>query len=225
MNTLSTGGRLWRWALWAWIALVIVGAFFYAPLAKDFIGQSSRILFFHVPMAWSSFVAFITAGVGAPLSVEADLIRTGPLRRRSRSASFLFPRHHHRRQRGASCGAPRTGRGDRPRSGGARLLRRVPRAVRRHRDPEARARLSPPAVLGPSSPFVLLFAAARMCRSRCTPTRSSTRGQGRGGSRMLQRSSARPASPSSSSGCTGCACACCARRPPGASADERTASR
>ncbi len=60
----QTGFSLaWRWLLWLWIALTIVGAFFYAPLAKDFIGQSSRILFFHVPMAWGSFVAFMTAGV------------------------------------------------------------------------------------------------------------------------------------------------------------------
>jgi heme exporter protein C len=55
--------RLWPWLLWLWIAVSIVGAFLYAPLAKDFIGQSSRILFFHVPMAWGSFVAFMTAGV------------------------------------------------------------------------------------------------------------------------------------------------------------------
>lgn len=63
-NPLSTLGR---WALWLWIALAILGAFFYAPLAQDFIGQSSRILFFHVPMAWASFVAFLTAGVWSVL--------------------------------------------------------------------------------------------------------------------------------------------------------------
>jgi heme exporter protein C len=51
------------WLLWLWIAAMIVGAFEYAPLAAKFIGQSSRILFFHVPMAWTSFVAFIAAGV------------------------------------------------------------------------------------------------------------------------------------------------------------------
>lgn len=51
------------WLLWLWIAAVIYGAFLYAPLAAKFIGQSSRILFFHVPMAWTSFVAFIAAGV------------------------------------------------------------------------------------------------------------------------------------------------------------------
>src|SRR6476661_2768273 len=51
------------WLLWLWMAAVIAGAFLYAPLAKGFIGQSSRILFFHVPMAWVSFVAFIAAGI------------------------------------------------------------------------------------------------------------------------------------------------------------------
>jgi heme exporter protein C len=51
------------WVLWLWIAATIYGAFEYAPLAAKFIGQSSRILFFHVPMAWTSFVAFVAAGI------------------------------------------------------------------------------------------------------------------------------------------------------------------
>jgi heme exporter protein C len=55
--------QLWRWILWLWIAVAIVAAFLYAPLAKSFLGESSRILFFHVPMAWASFVAFVAAGI------------------------------------------------------------------------------------------------------------------------------------------------------------------
>ncbi|MEO8502898.1 MAG: cytochrome c biogenesis protein CcsA [Acidobacteriota bacterium] len=51
------------WLLWVWISITILAAFFYAPLAAGFIGESSRILFFHVPMAWTSFVAFLAAGV------------------------------------------------------------------------------------------------------------------------------------------------------------------
>src|ERR1700724_4633541 len=51
------------WLLWLWLAAVIVGAFEYAPLAAKFIGQSSRILFFPVPMAWAACTAFLTAGV------------------------------------------------------------------------------------------------------------------------------------------------------------------
>ena len=50
------------WLLCIWIMVVIWAAFFYAPLSEGFVGQSSRILFFHVPMAWVSFVAFLAAG-------------------------------------------------------------------------------------------------------------------------------------------------------------------
>lgn len=59
-----------EWLLWLWIALVIYGAFEYAPLAQKFLGQSSRILFFHVPMAWTSFVAFLAAGVWSLLYLK-----------------------------------------------------------------------------------------------------------------------------------------------------------
>jgi heme exporter protein C len=46
------------------MSLVIVGAFLYAPMAQGFAeGQSSRILFFHVPMAWVSLVGFLGAAV------------------------------------------------------------------------------------------------------------------------------------------------------------------
>jgi heme exporter protein C len=51
------------WLLWLWVSLVIVGAFYYAPPAEGFQGGSSRILSFHVPMAWASFAGFIAAAV------------------------------------------------------------------------------------------------------------------------------------------------------------------
>jgi len=59
----SPVGLAFAWLLWAWISAVIVAAFAWAPLAEGFVGQSSRILFFHVPAAWVSFVAFLAAGV------------------------------------------------------------------------------------------------------------------------------------------------------------------
>ena len=55
------------WLLWLWICGVVVGAFFYAPLSAGFAGldgqspQSSRIVFFHVPMAVTSFIGFLAA--------------------------------------------------------------------------------------------------------------------------------------------------------------------
>ncbi len=38
--------------------MVIWGAFFYAPTASGFKGESARIVFFHVPQAWVAVVAF-----------------------------------------------------------------------------------------------------------------------------------------------------------------------
>lgn len=68
--------------LWAWLAAVIYGAFYWAPLAEGFIGQSSRILFFHVPMAWVAFVAFMAAGVSS-----ARHLFGSPDRRHDRAAT------------------------------------------------------------------------------------------------------------------------------------------
>ncbi|HXU32451.1 MAG TPA: cytochrome c biogenesis protein CcsA [Thermoanaerobaculia bacterium] len=59
-RTISLGLRA---ALWLVMSLCIWGAFFYAWSDPAFIGQSSRILFFHVPMAWTSFVAYFAAAV------------------------------------------------------------------------------------------------------------------------------------------------------------------
>lgn len=49
------------WLLWLWMAGCIWAAFFYSPPAEGFVGQSSRILFFHVPLAWTAFVGFVAA--------------------------------------------------------------------------------------------------------------------------------------------------------------------
>lgn len=57
--------NLLAWLLWLWIALVVIAALWWAPPLAGFVGggESSRIVFFHVPMAWTSLVAFLTAGV------------------------------------------------------------------------------------------------------------------------------------------------------------------
>lgn len=73
------------WLLWGWMAAVILAAFHWAPLAEGFLGQSSRILFFHVPMAWVSFVAFMTAGVWSLLFLAG---RRDPRRDRAAAAAI-----------------------------------------------------------------------------------------------------------------------------------------
>ena len=74
---------LLAWLLWLWMALVLIGAFYYAPVVvKGFrTPGSSRIVFFHVPMAWSAFIGFISAAVWSALY----LFRRNP--RHDRSAA------------------------------------------------------------------------------------------------------------------------------------------
>jgi heme exporter protein C len=53
-----------RWLLWLLLALVILAAFGESTKpAQGFLGETGRILYFHVPNAWASFVAFLAAGV------------------------------------------------------------------------------------------------------------------------------------------------------------------
>ena len=62
-----------RWLLWLWLSGVIVGGILWAPLSQGFAGlygdapQSSRIVFFHVPMAVASFFAFMAGAVWSVL--------------------------------------------------------------------------------------------------------------------------------------------------------------
>ncbi|MEW6337194.1 MAG: cytochrome c biogenesis protein [Acidobacteriota bacterium] len=48
----------WKWLLGLWILAVVWAAFFYAPTARGFKGESARIVFFHVPQAWVAVLAF-----------------------------------------------------------------------------------------------------------------------------------------------------------------------
>ncbi len=53
--------KLLKLLLLPYMAAVIVGAFLWPAPAQGFIGESSRIVFFHVPCAWTSALAFLVA--------------------------------------------------------------------------------------------------------------------------------------------------------------------
>ena len=57
--------KIWQFGLLIWLFLVIVGAFLWTPLAEG-LGEYTRILYFHVPVAWVTVLAFL---VGAVYSV------------------------------------------------------------------------------------------------------------------------------------------------------------
>ena len=64
-----------KFLLLPYMATIIVGAFLWPAPAQGFIGESSRIVFFHVPCAWTSALAFLVA---AAYSV-AYLARRNPV--------------------------------------------------------------------------------------------------------------------------------------------------
>jgi len=63
-----------KWLLGPYLLAVILAAFFWPQPAKGFIGESSRIVFFHVPMAWAATIAFVVAAVYS----IAHLVRRSP---------------------------------------------------------------------------------------------------------------------------------------------------
>ncbi len=52
----------WKYFLGVWMVLIILGAFLYAPPAKV-LGDTARILFFHVPCAWIATLAFLISAI------------------------------------------------------------------------------------------------------------------------------------------------------------------
>jgi len=52
------------------MAVIIWGAFLWARPAANFVGESSRIVFFHVPQAWVASLAFLLAAVYSALYLK-----------------------------------------------------------------------------------------------------------------------------------------------------------
>ena len=50
--------RIWQFGLFIWLVAVNIAAFLWAPLAEG-LGEYTRILYFHVPSAWVTVLAFL----------------------------------------------------------------------------------------------------------------------------------------------------------------------
>ncbi len=63
-------GFFLRFVLGLGMAVTIWAAFLWARPAANFVGQSSRIVFFHVPMAWVATLAFFMAAIQSALFLK-----------------------------------------------------------------------------------------------------------------------------------------------------------
>ena len=52
----------WKWLLGIWMTVMILGAFLYTPVAKG-LGQTTRVLYFHVPSAWVATLSFLISAI------------------------------------------------------------------------------------------------------------------------------------------------------------------
>ena len=54
--------KIWQFGLFVWLFIVCLAAFMWAPLAEG-LGEYTRILYFHVPVAWVTVLSFLIGAV------------------------------------------------------------------------------------------------------------------------------------------------------------------
>lgn len=75
--------------LFFWLATVIYGAFFYAPLAEG-LGEYTRVLYFHVPTAWITVVAFALGALFSGLYLKKREIKYDLWSEAANHLGFIF---------------------------------------------------------------------------------------------------------------------------------------
>ena len=78
-----------RFLTYIMIPVAIVMAFVYAPPAAG-LGDASRILYFHVPLAWISVLAFIVSGIESVRFLAAENIPAGGRAAESADIGMFF---------------------------------------------------------------------------------------------------------------------------------------
>ncbi len=73
-----------------WMTVIIVAAFLYAEAATGFPGETSRILFFHVPQAWVATLAFLLSMIASCIYLARRRVKADHLALSAAELGFLF---------------------------------------------------------------------------------------------------------------------------------------
>ena len=73
-----------------WMAVIIVAAFFYTEAASGFPGQTSRILFFHVPQAWVATLSFLVSMIASAVYLAKRRVTADDVALSAAELGFLF---------------------------------------------------------------------------------------------------------------------------------------
>jgi heme exporter protein C len=81
---------IYKALLTIWMAVIIVAAFFFTEAATGFPGQTSRILFFHVPQAWVATLSFLLSMIASAMYLAKRNVRADFLALSAAELGFLF---------------------------------------------------------------------------------------------------------------------------------------
>ena len=79
----------WKWFLGIWMTLMILGAFLYTPVAKG-LGETTRVLYFHVPAAWVATLSFLISAVYSIRYLQKQQIQYDVWAASSAQIGFIF---------------------------------------------------------------------------------------------------------------------------------------
>jgi len=66
--------KIWQFALFLWLTVVIILAFLWAPLAEG-LGEYTRIIYFHVPAAWLTVLSFLLGAIYSIIYIKKREIK------------------------------------------------------------------------------------------------------------------------------------------------------
>jgi len=73
-----------------WMAVIIVAAFLYTEAAVGFPGQTSRILFFHVPQSWVATLSFLVSMAASVVYLAKRKLKADHVAQSAAELGFLF---------------------------------------------------------------------------------------------------------------------------------------
>lgn len=81
---------IWKIALILWMAAMIIASFLFTHPAIGFPGETSRILFFHVPQAWMAALCFFMSMIGSCMYLKTRKKKSDDLALSTAELGFLF---------------------------------------------------------------------------------------------------------------------------------------
>ena len=81
---------IYKLLLTIWMGVIIIAAFLYAEAATGFPGETSRILFFHVPQAWVATLSFLISMIASAVYLAKRRVKADYLAQSAAELGFLF---------------------------------------------------------------------------------------------------------------------------------------